>query len=260
MESIYKTFNESFAQVVEGNCLTETSSGTSFCYDLYTSQSLSDPFLETQSTDESSLAVTVRIDSLLHRLETYNQGSLRAENLNRIPGRLISSYKPTPSFSRVNKQLYDQCSSTASHSTFFIEFEWQNTDNKFVIQSLLYDLETPYKQELVDRLIFLDTPNEDPNDHPMILGSLKHFINFIKAHNPSYPEIFLTPDGLIRSEWFKDKKHYFFAEFLPDGFIRYSSGIESEKDPNIIERTQGKISIDRLIDTIRNTGSDSWCL
>lgn len=120
-------------------------------------------------------------------------------------------------------------------------------------------LEVDYVNRLIKRLEFLATSSGAVDDLPMQIGSLKYFINFIRAHSPKYPDIVLTPDGEVRAEWRTDRKHHFVSEFLPNGFVRYLAFVVSQKDDKQIERNTGLISFEKLCHVIQMTGADEWC-
>lgn len=246
MESKYITFDNQFTHTVALNCLTDVSSGTHFLNDLFT-------IYESEDSNK-----TQNIENIFQCEPNLKQESEATILSNFVYGIIYSrsGIQQTTALPQ-NAVLKIYGFNTEEHNISSVK-EYSN--NHDILEHQISEMSVPYKQELYERLLFLDSPNEDPEDSPMLTGSLKHFLNFIKAHVPLYPDLFLTPDGLVRSEWFQDRKHYFFAEFLPSGFVRYSCGIQSKKDPSQVERNQGKISIDKLIPTILSTNSANWCL
>jgi len=246
MDTLYRNFNKQYTPIVAQNCLTDSSSNTNF---------LDEVFLTSETAETSS---TVNTKSLGHIPLPCPTRTERVMVMAHTPSYNKSAYTQGALTDHIINELTRNLTLTLeNNSTSTYEKE---TDTRLIIEQLINEIDSPYKKDLYERLLFLDSPNDDPEDSPMLTGSLKHLFNFIKAHNPKYPDLFLTHDGILRSEWYRDNEHYFFAEFLPSGFVRYSSGIKSKKDSSQTERNQGRVSIDKLLPLIKATNAEHWCI
>jgi hypothetical protein len=127
-----------------------------------------------------------------------------------------------------------------------------------VLESMLFSLDRSYTKKLVERIEFLAEPSADMREPTLSLGSLKQFYSFIKSHRFKLPEIVLSFAGNLRAEWRQDRAHYFAAEFLPDGMVKFVVFVQSPINHNKIERTSGTPSLGRLRAIMAITGA-KWC-
>jgi len=129
-----------------------------------------------------------------------------------------------------------------------------------LINNINIEIREDYTDELIDRLRYLSEPTEDLYEGKMEYGSLAYFLMFLKTRNVLYPDIVLTPSGLIRAEWYLDNTHQFITEFLSDGYIRYVAINASAKNEDVILRNTGTMEFDTIKTTIRHYKTNAWCL
>lgn len=80
--------------------------------------------------------------------------------------------------------------------------------------------------KIVARLRYLHeiTPDNDPEDPPMRLSSLRELAQFFASDNISipYPGIGICPNGLLQAEWHLSKGSAL-MKFLPDGKVTFAA-------------------------------------
>jgi len=137
----------------------------------------------------------------------------------------------------------------------FDDIDQNLTDAKIVekLLGLLDSSKLDFASELAARLGALhEIVNEDPNEPPISIDSLRSFINFIK--NTPYlkrPSVVLTPDGEIRAEWRKASNKHFAVIFLPNDEARFVIFSPNSKDSDMIDRISGITSVDSLIENAK---------
>jgi len=119
-----------------------------------------------------------------------------------------------------------------------------------------------YKLDYIaDRLIEFSDIDEEEDQKPLLLNSVKLFLEFI-IHNRQLfdPLIALCPDGNIQAEWHtKDNKHLA-IKFLLNSKVRFSiltpsSALSSD---NLGENLSGLTSIDKLSSTLQDFEVYKW--
>ncbi len=91
--------------------------------------------------------------------------------------------------------------------------------------------------EIVEQLKFLnDLTNDDPDELPMNLESLKTLAIFFMGHGKYLPDpaIGISPFELLQAEWHNQWSSAV-MKFLPDGNIRYAGVIEDSDNPKTIQ-------------------------
>ena len=230
-----RVYQHQFAHAVLQGCLTEVESGIgSNLHAIY------------EGDDSASTAVPY--ENWLDTNQFHGLRSIEQAGENHYH---FIKYTNSSAIQRYASQLDATCTGT--------ELTCPSESVENYISNLYEALEYNQAERLMERIKFLASPPNDPDDESLSYGSLVHFVNFIKSHSPQYPDIVLTPNGLLRAEWYQDETHHFIVEFESDGYVRYLSFIRSKKDPNKIERSLGYIPTERLHRTIRFLDA-FWCL
>jgi hypothetical protein len=117
-----------------------------------------------------------------------------------------------------------------------------------------------FAHELANRLYYLhDIVNEDPDEIPISIESLRNFISFLQdTSNLKNPSVVITPSGEIRAQWRTAPNRHFAAAFLPSGDARFVIFKPNPKDPDKIDRFSGITSTDALMETVQPHGILEW--
>ena len=80
-------------------------------------------------------------------------------------------------------------------------------------------------EKVTDRLDYLrGLTDDDPDEPPMDVESLRAMSLFlISERQLPEPEIGITPDGLIQTEWRTPPNGILAVEFLPSGLVRFAA-------------------------------------
>ena len=110
-----------------------------------------------------------------------------------------------------------------------------------------------FAHELAVRLNFLhEDVNEDPEEDPISIESLRNFISFLRnTTNLKYPNVVLTPSNEICAQWRTAPNRHFAVVFQPTGEARFVIFTPNPKDPDKIDRLSGITSVDSLMVTVR---------
>lgn len=122
-------------------------------------------------------------------------------------------------------------------------------------------LKVPFSERLAKRLDHLvETSREDfPYQAPILPQSLQDFIDFLQSvPNLAYPNVVLTPDGNIRTEWRKARNQHFAVEFMGEGDVRFVVFAPDSKRFEKTTRVSGLTSVDSLMDLARPYGVLNW--
>ncbi|HUU53064.1 MAG TPA: hypothetical protein VMW44_00320 [Candidatus Bathyarchaeia archaeon] len=138
----------------------------------------------------------------------------------------------------------------------FDELDGKMTDEEQIKKLIDYVREgskIKFAHELAVRLNFLhEAVNEDPDEVPISIESLRNFISFLRnTTNLKYPNVVLTPSNEIRAQWRTAPNRHFAVVFLPTGEARFVIFSPNPKDPDKIDRLSGITSVDSLMETIR---------
>lgn len=122
-------------------------------------------------------------------------------------------------------------------------------------------LDVPFVFNLAKRLDFLVEASQEeyPDQEPISPQSLQDFVNFLlEPNNLSCPEVVLTPNGNIRSQWKKSRNQHFAVEYLGNRNVRFVVFAPDQNDLDKITRVSGQTSLDSLIDNVKPYGVLSW--
>ena len=138
----------------------------------------------------------------------------------------------------------------------FDELDEKMTDEEQIKKLIDYVREgskIKFAHELAVRLNFLhEAVNEDPDEVPISIESLRNFISFLRnATNLKYPNVVLTPSNEIRAQWRTAPNRHFAVVFLPAGDARFVIFAPNPKDPGKIDRLSGITSVDSLMERIQ---------
>lgn len=131
------------------------------------------------------------------------------------------------------------------------------------INHIKSNLIAPYKERLAKRINDLfDFAIEDEADGIGISAdSLQHFIAFLQRYPAlKYPDVVLSPEENIVSEWHIDSNHHFSVDFLPSGDIRFVIFGPNPKNPEKTDRFSGASTWDCLYEFMKDHGVLNWAL
>jgi len=124
-------------------------------------------------------------------------------------------------------------------------------------------LAAPYKKRLAKRIkdLFDFTIEDEADSTGMSADSLHHFIAFLQNYSKlKYPDVVLSPEWNIVSEWHIDSNHHFSVDFLPNGDVRFVIFRPNPKKPKKTDRFSGMSTSDCLYEIMKNNGVLSWAL
>jgi hypothetical protein len=107
--------------------------------------------------------------------------------------------------------------------------------------------------ELAVKLNFLnEVVNEDPDESPISVESLRNFISFLRnSTNLKCPNLALTPSNEIRAQWRTAPNRHFAVVFLSSGQTRFVIFTPNSKNPEMTDRFSGLTSVDSLLETVQ---------
>ena len=110
-----------------------------------------------------------------------------------------------------------------------------------------------YAQRLADRLRDLyGSVLEDPDEEPLIPGSLINFIYFLsETPGLKYPDVTLTPANEIRAQWTTAPNRHFAVSFSSLGDVRFVIFKPNSNDPDRIDRFSGLTAVTTLIENTK---------
>lgn len=116
-----------------------------------------------------------------------------------------------------------------------------------------------YGQRLADRLEFLleEQQAEYPEDWEFSIQSLRGFLTFISDHPYlKYPDVCLSPDGLIMVQWRESENRDAILEFQDENEVQFVLFAPSEVG---VSRIRGTSTSDEALKTFETYGADKWC-
>jgi len=119
-----------------------------------------------------------------------------------------------------------------------------------------------FSKRLASRIQFLfeASKEEYPDEGAISPESLKNFVSFLQsAPNLKYPDVVLSPDKNICTQWRTAPNRHFSVEFLPNGDVRFVIFSPDPKHPDKTNRMSGIVSVDFLMQTAQPHGVLSWC-
>jgi len=119
-----------------------------------------------------------------------------------------------------------------------------------------------FSERLAERIQFLFEASKEEYPHVEAISpeSLKNFVSFLlSAPNLKYPDVVLSPDKNICTQWRTTPNRYFSVEFLPTGDARFVLFSPDPKNPDKTFRMSGIVSVDSLMQTAQPPGILSWC-
>ena len=100
---------------------------------------------------------------------------------------------------------------------------------------------------------------EDPNEPPVALASLKDFGKFLKMRSDwIYPAIGISPRRNISIEWYKDDNHHLAIEFYGRGEVKFVIFAQDNVRPNKTTRIAGTASLEGIFEAIKSFNPLSW--
>ena len=130
-----------------------------------------------------------------------------------------------------------------------------------LIEDVGDQLDVPFALNLAKRLNFLveASREEYPDQEPISPQSLQDFVNFLQeSDNLACPEVVLTPNGNIRSQWKKSRNQHFAVEYLGNRNVRFVVFAPDQNYPDKITRVSGQTSLDSLMNHVIQFGVLSW--
>lgn len=135
------------------------------------------------------------------------------------------------------------------------------------INHIKNNLIASHKERLAKRIndLFDFSIEDEPEGLGISADSLRHFIAFLQAFLQRYPElkypdVVLSPERNIVSEWHVDSNHHFSVDFLPDGNVRFVIFRPNPKKPEKTDRLSGMSTWECLYEFMKNNGVLSWAL
>jgi len=131
------------------------------------------------------------------------------------------------------------------------------------INHIKNNLIAPYRVRLAKRIndLFDFTIEDDPDGIGISADSLQHFIAFLQRYPElKYPDVVLSPERNIVSEWHVDYHHHFSVDFLPTGDVRFVIFRPNPKKPKKTDRLSGVSTWDCLYEIMGNNSVLSWAL
>ncbi len=105
---------------------------------------------------------------------------------------------------------------------------------------------------IADRLEYLqDLSGEDDSDEPaMVLDSLRELAFFLVSdHHYGDPEIAISPDGCLQTEWQVGRTGIIAMKFLPTGFIQFA-GVSGPAGDHPMLRVHGTLPRVRALSVV----------
>lgn len=147
----------------------------------------------------------------------------------------------------------------------FEAIEDRLSDDEKINEIVLYlnsKVNISFSKRLAVRIQFLfeAAKEEYPEEVAILPESLKNFVSFLLSE-PSlkYPDVVLSPEKNICTQWRTAPNRHFSAEFLPTGDARFVIFSPDPKHPDKINRMSGIVSVDSLMQTAQPHGVLSWC-
>jgi hypothetical protein len=105
-----------------------------------------------------------------------------------------------------------------------------------------------YAYRLKKRLLDLVATDElEEGEDALALGSIKHFIGFVKAFHVKYPDIVITMRGNVKAEWRHGNDKLFAVEFFPSGDCKFITFVPNANNPAKVDRMSGYATTDTVL-------------
>ena len=147
----------------------------------------------------------------------------------------------------------------------FEAIEDRLSDDEKINEIVLYlnsKVNISFSKRIADRIKFLfeAAKEEYPEEVAILPESLKNFVSFLLSE-PSlkYPDVVLSPEKNICTQWRTAPNRHFSAEFLPTGDARFVIFSPDPKHPDKTNRMSGIVSVDSLMQTAQPHDVLSWC-
>jgi hypothetical protein len=161
------------------------------------------------------------------------------------------------------EQVEEETTSFISESPFDEIIDRLGDDQKVSeIVKFLNQVNIAFSKRLADRIQFLleASKEECPDEGTISPESLKNFVSFLQSvPNLKYPDVVLSPDKNIFTQWRTAPNRHFSVEFLPTDDVRFVIFAPDPKHPDKINRMSGIVSVDSLMQTVQPLGVLSWC-
>lgn len=130
-----------------------------------------------------------------------------------------------------------------------------------LISNVVDLLKQSYGERLATRLRFLVSAAIEEQELPVSLESLRSFVVFLREFpGTSYPDVVLSPEGNIRTEWRKGDKSLLAVEFLPGDLCRFALLVADPIRPDRPQRIAGVTFATRLLRVADTFGASDWVL
>lgn len=138
----------------------------------------------------------------------------------------------------------------------------ENNERRFLIQNVK-NPEISHANRIFDRLVFLESATEDeyPYTELISVDSLNGFLNFLKEFknlNLKYPDITITPDGNIHSQWQEGKECYLSIEFVSPQEVKVVVFTPDSMVMGKITRIAAKMSILSIFENLSPYNILTW--
>jgi hypothetical protein len=161
------------------------------------------------------------------------------------------------------EQVVQEATPVEPESPFDEIIDRLNDDEKIhEIVKFLNQTNMLFSKRLAKRIQFLfeASKEEYPNEGTISPESLKNFVSFLQSFpNLKYPDVVLSPDKNICTQWRIAPNRHFSVEFLTTGDVRFVIFSPDPKHPDKINRMSGIVSVDSLMQTAEPHGILSWC-
>lgn len=147
----------------------------------------------------------------------------------------------------------------------FEAIEDRLSDDEKVNEIVLYlnsKVNISFSKRIADRIKFLfeAAKEEYPEEVAILPESIKNFVSFLQSEpNLKYPDVVLSPEKNICTQWRTAPNRHFSAEFLPTGDARFVIFSPDPKHPDKINRMSGIVSVDSLMQIAQPHGVLTWC-
>lgn len=147
----------------------------------------------------------------------------------------------------------------------FEAIEDRLSDDEKVNEIVLYlnsKVNISFSKRIADRIKFLfeAAKEEYPEEVAILPESLKNFVSFLQSEpNLKYPDVVLSPEKNICTQWRTAPNRHFSVEFIPNGDARFVIFSPDPKHPDKTNRMSGIVSVDSLMQTAQPHGVLSWC-
>ena len=214
-------------------------------------------YLAARSLTAQSPSTSYELIRQEHAGRTPSVPPLSGSEIDVIISTVLRSFAEATNFLRASssKSLTDP---SAGAFLQLQEMEWEQTT---AILDELTKLSWSCSERLIRRLrdLFDSVREEDPNEPPVSVASLKDFANFLTTRNDwHYPDIGISPRRNISIEWYKDDDHHLAIEFYGGGDVKFAIFAPDNARTKRVARIAGSASVEGVFEAIKPFNPLSW--